>query len=116
VGQRTYGKGTVQEVINLEGRKGALKLTTASYWRPSKKNIHRVKGATEEDDWGVTPDEGYKVVVEGEELTRLRLWRFRRDGHKPPHGVPPDDDLSIDNDKQLLKAVEYLEEEIGRRE
>jgi len=116
VGQRSYGKGTVQEVINLEGRKGALKLTTASYWRPSKKNIHREKGAAEEDDWGVMPDEGYKVVVEGEELTRLRLWRYRRDGHKPPHGEPPDADLSIDNDKQLLKAVEYLEEEIGPSE
>ena len=41
VGQRTYGKGTIQEVIDLEKGCGAMKLTTASYWRPSGKNINR---------------------------------------------------------------------------
>ena len=115
VGQRTYGKGTVQEVIELEGGEGALKLTTASYWRPSGKNIHRVKGTTEADDWGVMPDKGYEVVVEGEDFTKLHLWRFRRDGYKPPGGEPPptEADQSLDNDKQLLKAVEYIEQQIG---
>jgi len=115
VGQRTYGKGTVQEVLQLEGGEGALKLTTASYWRPSGKNIHRVKGATEADDWGVMPDKGYEVVVEGEDFTKLHLWRFRRDGYKLPGGESPpaEADQSLDNDKQLLKAVEYIEQQIG---
>jgi carboxyl-terminal processing protease len=117
VGQRTYGKGTVQEVLELGGGEGALKLTTASYWRPSGKNIHRFKGATEKDDWGVMPDKGYEVVVEGEELTKLRLWRFRRDGYKPPgdQSPPTAADRSLDNDKQLLKAVEYIEKRIGSK-
>jgi carboxyl-terminal processing protease len=115
VGQRTYGKGTVQEVLELGGGEGALKLTTASYWRPSGKNIHRVKGATEKDDWGVMPDKGYEVVVEGEELTKLRMWRYRRDGYKPPGEEPPpgEADQSLENDKQLLKAVEYIEKQTG---
>lgn len=118
VGQRTWGKGTVQEVIDLEGGQGALKLTTASYWRPSGKNIHRLKDATEDDDWGVRPDEGYEVKVQGEDLTRLRTWRFRRDGYKSPHLAEPpahQDDLSIDNDRQLIKAVEYIEKAVGSR-
>jgi carboxyl-terminal processing protease len=114
VGQRTYGKGTVQEVIYLEGGQGALKLTTASYWRPSEKNIHRQEGARDEDTWGVMPDEGYQVVIEGEELNRLRLWRFQRDGHRlSGSGEQPaaEADLSIDADRQLLKAVEYVTKE-----
>ncbi len=118
VGQRTYGKGTVQEVIELEGGEGALKLTTASYWRPVGKNIHRDKDSKESDTWGVMPDEGYEVIVEGEDLTRLRLWRFRRDGYKPPGSEPPDDqaDRSLKNDKQLLRAVEYIEQQIGKQQ
>jgi carboxyl-terminal processing protease len=119
VGQRTWGKGTVQEVIDLEGGEGALKLTTASYWRPSGKNIHRVKDASEDDDWGVMPDKGYQVVVEGEDLIHLRLWRFRRDGYMLPQGSgqpEPEADLSLEADKQLLKAVEYIEKETANRQ
>ncbi len=35
VGERTWGKGSVQNVIELEQGKSALKLTTAGYHRPS---------------------------------------------------------------------------------
>src|SRR5262249_17596630 len=35
VGERSYGKGSVQNIIEMEGHTTALKLTTASYWRPS---------------------------------------------------------------------------------
>ena len=110
VGQRTYGKGTVQEIIELEAEQGALRLTTASYWRPSGKNIHRVKDAGEDDDWGVMPDEGYEVIVEGEQLTRLRRWRLHRALHKPGNGSAPPgaDDLEPFVDPQLAKAVDYL--------
>ena len=41
IGTRTWGKGSVQNVVELEDGKSALKLTTASYQRPSGKNIHR---------------------------------------------------------------------------
>ena len=42
VGERSYGKGTVQEVVDL-GEFGAIKLTIATYWRPSGQNINRSK-------------------------------------------------------------------------
>ena len=61
IGERTWGKGSVQNVIELEGGKSALKLTTASYHRPSGKNIHRFPDAKETDEWGVMPDAGYEV-------------------------------------------------------
>ncbi|MCA9151459.1 MAG: S41 family peptidase, partial [Planctomycetales bacterium] len=53
MGERTWGKGSVQNIIELEGGRSALKLTTAGYRRPSGKNIHRFEGATDDDDWGV---------------------------------------------------------------
>jgi len=111
VGQRTWGKGTVQEVLDLEDHQGALKLTTASYWRPSGKNIHRGREGGESDEWGVMPNDGCQVVVEGEELNQLRLWRVRRDVYKPPpngagaaNGKP---DPVVD--RQLAKALQCLE-------
>ena len=53
IGERTWGKGSVQNVIELEGGRSALKLTTASYQRPNGKNIHRFPDAKETDEWGV---------------------------------------------------------------
>jgi carboxyl-terminal processing protease len=73
VGERTYGKGSVQNIIEMhEGsERSALKLTTASYWRPSGKNIHRFPDSKDSDDWGVRPtDSGYKLTPEA--LTALR--------------------------------------------
>jgi carboxyl-terminal processing protease len=54
IGERSFGKGSVQNVIPLENRKSILKLTTASYWRPSGKNIHR-QGKKDDEEWGVSP-------------------------------------------------------------
>jgi carboxyl-terminal processing protease len=63
IGERSYGKGSVQNVIKMEGGSSALKLTTASYWRPSGKNIHRFPDAKENDDWGVKPnDSGFLIT------------------------------------------------------
>jgi carboxyl-terminal processing protease len=109
VGQRTYGKGTVQQVIELDDRRGALKLTTASYWRPSNKNIHRSRDAGENEDWGVRPDTGCEVQVDGDDLMRLRLWRLNRDISKAaePMAVIKGGEKTVD--RQLAKAVECLQ-------
>jgi carboxyl-terminal processing protease len=72
IGERTYGKGSVQNIIEMHqgGDLSALKLTTASYWRPSGKNIHRFPDSKDSDDWGVRPnDSGYKLTPES--LTAL---------------------------------------------
>ena len=75
VGERTFGKGTVQNVKPLEGGRSLLKLTTASYWRPSGQDIHRHHDAKDQENWGVQPDAGHEVKLteqEGEELNRRR--------------------------------------------
>src|SRR5437867_2767779 len=43
IGRTTFGKGSVQSVFPLRGRSAALKLTTALYYTPSGRSIHRVR-------------------------------------------------------------------------
>jgi carboxyl-terminal processing protease len=122
VGERTYGKGTVQELIDLQPGQGALKLTTASYWRPSEKNINRTKENEASGDWGVTPDVGYEVKLEGDALARQIRWRSRHDLLRPANGTPrkapkpagEEAPFQTDVDPQLAKAVDHLARELTR--
>jgi carboxyl-terminal processing protease len=52
VGERTYGKGSVQRIFPVDDGKAAVKLTVAHYYLPSGRCLHR-----EEDSkvWGVDP-------------------------------------------------------------
>ena len=117
VGERSYGKGSVQNLIEMENGQTALKLTTASYWRPSGKNIHRFPDSKEEDDWGVKPNKGYEVKLTDEERIEYFKWRrdrdiVRRDGQevKQPAGVSKDF-----RDKVMDKALEYIRAELAAK-
>jgi carboxyl-terminal processing protease len=79
IGERSYGKGTVQRLMHIESGRSLLKLTSATYWRPSGKNIHRMPGDDESAEWGVTPDEGFAVPLTQEEYDVWRNYRGRRD-------------------------------------
>ena len=81
VGTRSYGKGTVQNILPLQYGRSALRLTVARYYRPNGKNIHRGKDATEDDEWGVTPDDG--LMVELDENTILDLAKRWREASYP---------------------------------
>lgn len=51
IGRTTFGKGSVQSVFPLKGRSAALKLTTALYYTPSGRSIHRaVRDSSDEGD------------------------------------------------------------------
>lgn len=79
IGEKTFGKGLVQKVFPLrEG--GALKLTTAAYLTPAKKDIN---------GQGIVPD--FKVVLGPEETQQVLL--------NPPQ---------LATDKQLQEAVVLL--------
>ena len=79
VGQRSWGKGTVQNVRPLEGGRSALRLTIGSYWRPSGQDIHKRKDAKESDAWGVRPNPGQEVNPTNQEVETFVLARRRRD-------------------------------------
>jgi carboxyl-terminal processing protease len=53
VGERTFGKGSVQMLFPLSSRAAYLKLTTSHYYLPSGKCIHREENSQE---WGVDPN------------------------------------------------------------
>jgi carboxyl-terminal processing protease len=48
VGQTTFGKGTVQTVFNLSETE-AVKLTTAKYYTPSGRSIHKERSSDDEE-------------------------------------------------------------------
>jgi carboxyl-terminal processing protease len=75
VGERSFGKGSVQNVIPLEGEKAALKLTTSKYYLPSGRNIHRDEDMTEKDEWGVMPD----IVIPMTPEDHVAIIRARQD-------------------------------------
>jgi len=64
VGERTFGKGSVQMLFPLSSRTAYLKLTTHHYYLPLGKCIHREENST---DWGVDPD--VKVEMTPEQMT-----------------------------------------------
>ena len=109
IGERTWGKGSVQNVIELESGKSALKLTTAGYLRPNGKNIHRFEGAKEQDEWGVKPNDNYEVLPSDEEQTKLLEDRRNRDVIRKG---PVESSAERPSDRQLLKALEYVEAQL----
>ena len=117
VGERSYGKGSVQNVIEMKeaDQKAALKLTTASYWRPSGKNIHRFPDSKETDEWGVKPDEGFEVKMDDEERYEYLKYRHDRDivrAKDQPAPKEKADDKEKEKkpfvDHVLEKALEHL--------
>jgi len=71
IGDRSWGKGSVQNVIELEDGKSLLKLTTASYKRPNGHNIHRFPDSKDSDEWGVMPNPGYDLKLSDSEMAEL---------------------------------------------
>lgn len=107
-GQRSYGKGTVQQVFPLESEQTALKFTTARFYRPSGKNIHRTEEMTPDDQWGVSPDLGLDMPINGlQDLYLNRRWRERSDPRvTTAEERPPEPECA--GDAQLLLVLDYL--------
>jgi carboxyl-terminal processing protease len=120
VGSRTFGKGTVQQIMRIESGRSLLKLTTATFWRPSGKNIHRMPGDGPDAEWGVSPDPGLEVDLDERQYELWREFRLRRD--LISEGMDPELveslirgrlDVPADYvDAALERAVEVLEDEL----
>jgi carboxyl-terminal processing protease len=116
IGERSYGKGTVQRLMHIESGRSMLKLTSATYWRPSEKNIHRMPEDDESAEWGVTPDQDFAVPLTEEEYELWRNYRNRRDligeglaGELARELTELDGDLPADyQDQALQRAIEFL--------
>jgi len=123
VGQRTFGKGSVQNVIELEGGKAALRLTSAYYYPPSGRNIHKRTKDKDEEVWGVMPDENLMLALDHDQ-TKAVFERLRDRGNPRATNKSEgalfsteadsqsraalDLDPSLSKDPQLARAIEFL--------
>ncbi len=119
VGTRSFGKGSVQNVIPIEGGKAAIRLTTAYYYPPSGRRIHR-RNQENEQDWGIDPSEGCQVSMSDEQLAAT-VERFR-ERSSPSFDLAAESaedetatDTSIEVDPQLELAFEKIQEMLGHR-
>jgi carboxyl-terminal processing protease len=105
IGQRSYGKGSVQNILELEDGSSVLKLTVASYHRPNGDNIHRFRDSKLSDKWGVSPSPGMEVKLTPTEYARWFIARRDRDMQAAAKGHPrtplpgPDADKAKAKDK-----------------
>ena len=113
VGERTFGKGSVQNIMSLghEAEFGALKLTIAHFFRPSGKNIHKTESASK--DWGVHPDEPYEVLMTEEQYqeyynNRRERFIIRPQGYEMTQQQEQTDEAI---DVQLQSAIEFIRRE-----
>ncbi len=109
IGERSYGKGSVQHIRGFRPTGGEIKLTTATFWRPSKKNLNKASTAGKEEDvWGVTPNKVIKLTpkehVDLEE--HLHAAEVIRPKAKPGEAKKFED-------KQLDEALQYLRGQIS---
>jgi carboxyl-terminal processing protease len=111
IGQRSYGKGSVQELIPLDNKGGELKLTVAYYYLPSGRLVHKKKDAT---DWGVQPQ--ITVPMSPEQERAAMQQRYEQELFKRP--VPKATTRSVTQpsttqasgpiDLQLQRAIDTI--------
>ncbi|MBI2516830.1 MAG: S41 family peptidase [Opitutae bacterium] len=98
VGERTFGKGSVQSVIDLQNGEG-LRLTTARYYTPSGITIH---------EKGIAPQ--VEVEINADDEAKLRLQQSRVDLAAPTEfadrfGFKPVEDVQLAAAEEVLTGV-----------
>lgn len=95
VGETTFGKGSVQSILPLEGG-GALRLTTAKYYTPSHRVIH---------EKGIEPDIEVAMTREQDEAL---FWKRQTGGLNALEDEALRDRLAKARDAQLDRAKDML--------
>jgi carboxyl-terminal processing protease len=134
IGERSYGKGSVQKLLRLQvgDEKAAVKLTTERWWRPSGKNMDRKLAEKEgSNEWGVMPDVESPMTREEKMRAELEQYKAHWVAGKPsvvgpnppaatfppipkgPDGKPIIDVTKPFVDKPLNAAIEALKKKLG---
>ena len=100
VGEKSFGKASVQNIIPLEDN-SALKLTVAYYYTPSGKLIHKE---------GITPDVKVEMDAKTWEKLSETVRKMRIEGNGKKVILLPDIDV------QLRKALEVLRAKLTQKE
>jgi carboxyl-terminal processing protease len=114
IGERSFGKGSVQMLFQLDqDKETCLRLTTSHYYLPSGRCIHREENS---QTWGVDPD--VTVDLTPEQMSKVNQTREDMDVLPEP-GIPttaPDTEGEraklLNSDPQLAAAVLVLRLEL----
>ena len=114
VGNRTFGKGSVQTVRELSDGSG-LSLTTARYFTPAGTMIHGV---------GINPDIEVKLKIQGREddgqepireKDLMENFQGLKESRPEPQAKPKTPTDKIPSEKEAPKAVQAPKPEFGPR-
>ncbi len=86
IGTRSFGKGSVQDLIPINGQAAYLKLTTQYYQLPNGRIIHRTPDAIQ---WGIDPD--LEVRVTDQQVVDLIKFRNEADVLRVEEDLNPDE-------------------------
>jgi carboxyl-terminal processing protease len=102
LGEKTFGKGSVQSILPLTDG-SALRLTTAKYYTPSHKVIH---------EEGITPDIVVPMSDEDERQIQLRHTPYGLEGldEKTREKVTNTHDIQLERAMDLLKGINLFTE------
>ena len=98
VGERTFGKGSVQSVIEMDNGEG-MKLTTARYYTPSGRVIH---------EHGINPQA--EVEISEDDESKLRLQQSREELNDAAEfserfGFAPIEDIQLGVAEEVLNGL-----------
>jgi carboxyl-terminal processing protease len=97
MGERTFGKGSVQSILPLQDG-SALRLTTAKYFTPSHKVIHG-EGITPDSPVPMSDDEEFALILKERRPNFETLTPREQEEMKNVH------DVQLDRAKDLLKGI-----------
>jgi carboxyl-terminal processing protease len=105
IGTRSFGKGSVQTIIPLGPRNGALRLTTARYFTPAGRSI-QAKGITPDIEvlQDVPEEVSARIDLRGESSLRGHLKAEGQEETGSQYYVPPDPK----SDKALHMALDLM--------
>lgn len=138
VGERTYGKGTIQEIFDLgpipddrrlenesdprtlwqkiwqKPNRGGFRISTSMYLSPNGRLIHRFPNAKKTDEWGVFPNPGWEVSPQASPRWQANRKQFEKDRQEfdrlRDSGALPREQWSdvYEFDPTLKRAVEFF--------
>ncbi|MCR6656715.1 MAG: S41 family peptidase [Opitutus sp.] len=102
IGEKSFGKGSVQSIFDLPGKQG-LRLTTARYYTPSGTSIHAK---------GIEPQ--VELILSPEEDSKIRVQQTRADITDPVEfkerfGFTPIPDRQLQAALDVLTGIRILE-------
>jgi len=117
VGARSYGKGSVQTLIDVMGGAAQLKLTTQYFFTPDGRRIHRGEREADDESWGILPD--IRVPLDPARRRRLVFEESEREmdrlASRAGAEIEVEERLHVD-DPQVAAAFAHLQRVLAGEE